>query len=87
MPDDPANAALRSQSARAAAHARWAGVPPDERRRRARAAFRRRFEAIVDAKHPGLSPADRAAMVDAEIRAYNASVTYKRMRSRARKEK
>jgi hypothetical protein len=83
MPKDPA-AALRSQSARAAALAQWAAIPPAERSRRARAAFRRRFEKQVD-PNLELAPAERAVLVDAAIRAYNAQVTYKRMRNRARK--
>jgi hypothetical protein len=82
MPDDAA--ALRSQSARAAALTRWAKIPPAERSRNARAAFRRRFENQVDPDRE-LDPAERAVLVDAAIRAYNAQVTYKRMRNRARR--
>lgn len=82
MPDDAG--ALRSQSARAAALSRWAGIPPAERSRRARAAFRRRFENVVDPERR-LDPAERAVLTDAAIKAYNAKVTYQRMRSRVRR--
>ncbi|MBO0866538.1 MAG: hypothetical protein J2P16_15875, partial [Mycobacterium sp.] len=62
----------------------WAGIPPAERSRRARAAFRRRFENQVDPDRR-MDPAERAVQVDSAIRAYNAAVTYKRMRHRARR--
>lgn len=75
------DAQLRTDRARQAALTRWAGTPPSQRSRTARAAFRRRFETQVDPDNE-LSPADRAVMVDAAIKAYTARMRYLRSRKR-----
>lgn len=77
----PESTELRRQRARHAALTRWAAIPPAERSRRAKAAYRRRFENQVDPNRE-LSPADRAVLVDAAIRAYVARMGLARLRKR-----
>ena len=75
-------AALRSARARAASLAHWAAVGPAQRSRNAKKAFRRRFENVVDPDRT-LPPDERAVLVDSAIKAYNAKLTYNRLRKRA----
>lgn len=76
----PESSEFRRERARLAAFTRWSGSTPSDRSRRARKAFRTRFENQVDPDRK-LTPADRAVLVDAAIDAH-----YARMRlARARK--
>lgn len=81
MPAAPDDAQIRKERARKASLTRWANTPPVERSRRARVAFRARFERLVDPE--GIhSPADRAVMVDAAIAAHYADLRWRRARKR-----
>lgn len=81
----PESAEARREKARHAALTRWANTPPAERSRKARRAFRARFENQVDPDRR-LAPADRAVLVDAAIAAYFSDLRYRRIRKQDRKD-